>query len=184
VAEVALVADGRWNERGERALGANAPRVRGDEGAALIEFAILLPFLSILVFGTIDLARAYQFQNRLTNAAREGAAFAQFRPLYVGTTGAPNSCNSGENIAGRVLREDPDLVLHPTEPLVVERKEGDTDALTPYTGCPAGIVFDSANNDEVVVTVRSEFDVLTPLIAVFVGETIDMEGQAEAVVQG
>ncbi|SDT97865.1 TadE/TadG family type IV pilus assembly protein [Desulfobacula phenolica] len=44
-----------------------------DEGAALIEFAIVLPLLLILIFGTIEFG-LYLFNTQvLTNAAREGA---------------------------------------------------------------------------------------------------------------
>src|SRR5207302_4290657 len=52
-------------------------RRRDESGVALVEFALVLPFVVIIALGTIDLGRAYQLQNRLKNAAREGAAFAQ-----------------------------------------------------------------------------------------------------------
>ena len=52
-------------------------RLRGtkgcDRGAALVEFAILLPVLLLLVCGIIDFGRALNAQITLTQAAREGA---------------------------------------------------------------------------------------------------------------
>ena len=39
----------------------------------MVEFAIIAPLLLLLVFGTIEFGRAYNAQNSLTHAAREGA---------------------------------------------------------------------------------------------------------------
>ena len=44
-----------------------------ESGAALVEFAIIMPLLLLLVFGIIEFGRAYNAQNSLTHAAREGA---------------------------------------------------------------------------------------------------------------
>lgn len=43
-----------------------------ERGAALVEFAIVLPLLVTLVFGIIEFGRAYNAQISLTHAAREG----------------------------------------------------------------------------------------------------------------
>ena len=43
-----------------------------DAGAAMVEFAIITPLLLMLVFGIIEFGRAYNTQNTLTHAAREG----------------------------------------------------------------------------------------------------------------
>ena len=48
-------------------------RLRGDGGAAAVEFALLLPFLALLVCGVIDLGRWFSAWNETKNAAREGA---------------------------------------------------------------------------------------------------------------
>jgi Flp pilus assembly protein TadG len=47
-----------------------------DRGAAVVEFALLLPLLLLLVFGIIDFGRALNAQITLTQAAREGARLA------------------------------------------------------------------------------------------------------------
>src|SRR5215469_16309154 len=44
-----------------------------DRGAAVVEFALLLPLLLLLLFGIIDFGRALNAQVTLTQAAREGA---------------------------------------------------------------------------------------------------------------
>jgi Flp pilus assembly protein TadG len=45
----------------------------GQKGAAAVEFAIILPLLVILVFGTIDFGVMFYNKQVLTNASREGA---------------------------------------------------------------------------------------------------------------
>jgi Flp pilus assembly protein TadG len=53
-----------------------------ERGAAAVEFALLLPVLLLIIFGTIDFGRALNAQITLTQAAREGARLAAL--------GAPN----------------------------------------------------------------------------------------------
>jgi Flp pilus assembly protein TadG len=77
--QATICGDGGPVAGGHRRVGGR-PRASGDGGAALVEFALVLPFLAILAFGTIDLGRAYQLRNRVTNAAREGAFYGQFHP--------------------------------------------------------------------------------------------------------
>jgi Flp pilus assembly protein TadG len=47
--------------------------LREQQGASMIEFAIVAPLLFLLVFGIIDFGRAFFLYNNLTNAARDGA---------------------------------------------------------------------------------------------------------------
>lgn len=51
-------------------------RLEGDRGVALIEVAMTLPVLLLVSVGIIEFGRAYQTQQVLTNAAREGARVA------------------------------------------------------------------------------------------------------------
>lgn len=44
-----------------------------DSGAVVVEFALILPFLLLLVFGIISFGAAYNTQIALQGAAREGA---------------------------------------------------------------------------------------------------------------
>ena len=52
----------------------------GSRGAALIEFALVLPFLFVVTFAMIDLSRAYYLKNLLRAAAREGCRVAAVLP--------------------------------------------------------------------------------------------------------
>jgi Flp pilus assembly protein TadG len=49
------------------------PRRRDERGAALVEFALVLPVLVLFVFGIVEFGRAYSARIQLTSAVREGA---------------------------------------------------------------------------------------------------------------
>jgi Flp pilus assembly protein TadG len=61
-----------WRARG---AGSQAPERAslGEAGQALVEVAIALPILLALLVGIFEFARAYNIQQVITNAAREGA---------------------------------------------------------------------------------------------------------------
>lgn len=168
--------------RPQGAVCPEAARLRGDDGTALAEFALLLPFLAILAFGTADLARAFQFQNRLENMAREGAAYAQFFPARVTSTGA---CVDPNNIPARARAEEPDLANRPEADIdvVVERLPGGTGTPVVVTGCDA-VAFSRSANDSVRTTVSGDFQILTPLVQAFTGDEVRMDAASEVVVQG
>jgi Flp pilus assembly protein TadG len=50
-----------------------ATHVKDDSGAAMVEFALILPILAMLLMGIIEFGRAYNMQITLQAAAREGA---------------------------------------------------------------------------------------------------------------
>ncbi len=49
-------------------------------GQNILEFALVLPFLAIIVFGVLDLGRIFFATIGLTNAAREGARYLTMNP--------------------------------------------------------------------------------------------------------
>ncbi|WP_237493873.1 TadE/TadG family type IV pilus assembly protein [Modestobacter sp. L9-4] len=51
----------------------SAARLRGERGAAAVEFALVVPLLLVILLGIIAASQAFQTQARLTAAAREGA---------------------------------------------------------------------------------------------------------------
>jgi hypothetical protein len=46
------------------------------EGAQLLEFALVLPFILVMAIGIVDFSRAYTVKQKLNNAARDGARVA------------------------------------------------------------------------------------------------------------
>jgi Flp pilus assembly protein TadG len=51
-------------------------RLRDDSGAALVEFALILPVFALLLFGALDLGKAYNYWIDETQLAHEGARYA------------------------------------------------------------------------------------------------------------
>lgn len=143
-------------------------RRRADQrGAALVEFALVLPLLALLVLGTVDLGRAFRLRTRLENAAREGSAYAQWYPNRV-------RCADHDDVESRVAAEDASSSGYEVE----VRSAGSV-----VTGCaaPGGGIGPGAS---VTVEVRSGFDVVTPLVGAVVGDRIVVRGRSDVVVQG
>jgi Flp pilus assembly protein TadG len=136
---------------------------------ALVEFALLLPFVALLVFGTIDLGRGFSQQNRLKNASREGASWAQLHPTRV--SGCP--VGSSPTIEQVVNGEDAGLAG-----MTVSVR---TLAGASITGCetfgtlPAGTTL--------VVEVSDQFDVLAPFIGIVTGDPITQRANTKIEVQ-
>ena len=64
-------------------------------GAAMVEFAIILPLLVMLLFGIIEFGRAFNANISLTHAAREGVReYAITQDAAAGTTAAKNAATS------------------------------------------------------------------------------------------
>ena len=49
--------------------------VRERKGAVIVEFALVVPFLFLIVFGIIDFSRAYAQLNNINSSLREGARY-------------------------------------------------------------------------------------------------------------
>jgi hypothetical protein len=72
-------------------------RLRNQRGQALLETAITLPIILLVSVGIFEFGRAYQVQQVLTNAAREGARVAVLPGITdaVVTTTVRNYLTSG-----------------------------------------------------------------------------------------
>lgn len=145
------------------------PRGR-ERGAALVELALVAPVLALFAVGVVDLGRAYQLKARLTNAAREGAVFAQYFPSRVDSTG--QACADPGNIT-----------------FAVRNEAGQGDAFSvavrtaggmPITGCERSTV---AGGSSVVVSASTPFDVMSPVAAAVVGTRLTLRADVEVVVQ-
>ena len=81
--------------------------MKQDDGAALVEFAIVLSLLMLILFGIIEFGRAYNAQVTLTHASREGV-----RVLAI--TGDADAAAVATRQAADTL--DPDLMDIDTAP--------------------------------------------------------------------
>lgn len=71
-------------------------RTEGNErGAALVEFALILPLLAMITFGMLTAGIAFNRKMDLTHAAREGSRFGATLAVNTCTTGTP--CGTATN---------------------------------------------------------------------------------------
>jgi len=145
----------------ERRAGGRGRRLGGDGGAALIEFALILPILAVLAFGTIDLGRSYELKNAVTNMAREGA--------FVTMT---NACDPSK-VVDAAKNENAQLSGKVTVSVV----QGSSATGTPFsceTAPPSG--------SQITTVVTTQMKVITPLVAAIVGNEVTITGTATVVV--
>lgn len=140
-----------------------------------MELALIAPIMVLLVFGVLDLGRAYRMQIRLEGAAREGAVYAQLRPNRVDCGATP------DDITSHVLAEDAGIATMPGQVTAVFVEDLSGAVVVPVTGC-AGSEGTAGRRQRVQVSAR--FDVLTPIVAGVVGDSIRISGSADIEVQG
>ena len=150
--------------------GPASPRLHGDDGAALMEFALVLPFLATVVFGALDLGRAFVLKAQLTNMAREGAFHAQFHPFDVSTPCSP-SISEVVQKADASLANVTVTVFDGTGAAVVNR----------FTNGACGV---AAPGTRRVVRVTSPLRVQTPFVGALVGDVVLVRSEIDVVVQG
>jgi Flp pilus assembly protein TadG len=71
---------------------------RARHGQAAAEFALVIPFLALLVMGAVDFARVFYSYQAIINAAREGARYCALNP---GNAAGTRTRVQGE-LAGKV----------------------------------------------------------------------------------
>jgi Flp pilus assembly protein TadG len=78
---------------------------RARRGAALVEAALVLPVVLMFLFGILEYGRYVMMRQVLTNAAREGARYAQIhtQPLTVGSTTSGNTTTDVTNRINQAL---------------------------------------------------------------------------------
>jgi len=138
-----------------------------------VELAISSIAMLILVFGVIDLGRAYFTWQSVKNSAREGAAFAERNPLAQKPHGG--KCTDPDNIEYRARTEQGSENTDYTvtvSPAVHDGCEQPGDSQTIQPGAT------------VTVRVTAPFRVLTPIVAAFTGSTVTIGASQSVVFQG
>ncbi len=151
-----------------------ARRAGDDRGSSILELALVAPVMILIVMGVLDLARGYQMQIRMENAAREGAAYAQLYPSRV-------ECADGEDVVSRVTGEEAGVDSSPDFRVQVVTEDADGNLTVPVTGCDSD---PAVAGERIKVTVSATFDILTPMVERVVGDAIAISGSAEIAVQG
>lgn len=157
-------------------------------GTAIVEMALILPFLTTLVFGAIDLGRMAKFQNRMSNAAREAASVIQMLPTSVdsGCRGTRNATDRAEADSGLDMSST-GVPYRLTVALKVTPSADHPDGLIAYTGCTTAtaggnpLVIDPG--DHVVVTIEGDVKIIGPY-RWGTGDAAHLKRSTEVVVQG
>ena len=78
-------------------MASNLRRLKGEQGNALVEFALALTVLLTLLFGIIDIGRALYAYNWLYNGARQATRWAMVRGAFCDShlPGCPNGADGG-----------------------------------------------------------------------------------------
>lgn len=154
-------------------------RRRSERGVAIVELALVILPLTLVVFTAIDLGRLAQYQNRVTNSAREGVATLGVHPGWV-TSG----CGQDRNAVDRARNQNLDIASMPSYTVKAYKGAGPFTPANEITGCtdgfPTGVV--AGSKVSVVVSVRVSNN--SPLSAPFIGSTTVIERSATATVQG
>lgn len=78
--------------------------IKQQQGQSLVEFALLVPMLVVILFGTVEFGRLWMTMNVLTGAAREGARVAAVTaPNTAQVQTAVNNVLTGANITGATV---------------------------------------------------------------------------------
>jgi Flp pilus assembly protein TadG len=102
-------------------------RLRDDEGASAVEFALVVPLLVLIVFGIINFGFVFSQQNSLNTAVREGARRAVVNESFAGSTASanPRTC---DGIITSVKNQLSGLALNPADVQVRVSQSGYTNA--------------------------------------------------------
>ena len=95
------------HERRPRPRGPLRAFRRDERGTALVEFALIAPFLFLLLFGIIDFGRALNYYNQVTQLAGQGARAAAVNRNPDGT--AVTSGSSIQNQLATTYTAQPEL---------------------------------------------------------------------------
>lgn len=95
----------------------------GESGQALAEIAIALPLLLLMLIGIWEFARAYQIQQVVVNAAREGARIVVLPEASGGTVDSATNVVNRYLASGSVPCDDCVTITNETDPSL---PEGDT----------------------------------------------------------
>jgi Flp pilus assembly protein TadG len=123
-------------------------RMKSERGAAIVEFALVIPILLMLVVGIFEFGRMYYIQTTLSMAARQGARILALNPGAGGVAAARSATKSAALDLGLA--------------------DGEI-AISPSGGCP------TTGTTEITSTVTISHP--TAFITGMFGTTIDLHGK-------
>ncbi len=124
-------------------------RLTRSDGAAAVEFAILLPFLVLIVFGMIDFGRAFTTRSNLQEAVQEGSIYGVYNPTDV----AGIRSRVVESTTSPAIDSGDVVVSCPTADTLAVSLTYDLNLITPIIGSIVG--------DPLTMRIESSGDVLS-----------------------
>jgi hypothetical protein len=124
---------------------------RGERGQSLAEFAIIVPILTILVFGVIDFGMALRSYIAVTQSTREGARYgAVGGPAGAFTSGGSGQCdgNTTNTVVGKTCATMKGLNMANINSVSVDYPDGQT------------------GGNSIVVATEYEYEFVTPVGAI------------------
>lgn len=139
----------------------NGPPAHGQKGAAVVEFAVVLPLLLLILFGIIEFSFLLYDKAMLTNASREGAR--------VGIVHIPNRADNVTTLEDRIEATVADYCKGY---LISFDKDSTLNVTSTWTdGNDANTTrYDSGDSLQVNVTYNFRFLVFSNLLSLFGGD--------------
>jgi Flp pilus assembly protein TadG len=150
---------------------------RGDRGASLVEFALVVPLLTLFVFGIVQFGLAYDMKQSINSAAREGARMAAIPDednVTYGTIRARVDSSFASLASGTVDDVEVQVVRAANPSAILRTCTGS--GCTPATTPPAASPCSGLPGETVVVTVTERHDITIPFYGV---RRVDLVGRGE-----
>jgi Flp pilus assembly protein TadG len=136
--------------------GTGSRRLRGDRGAEVVEFAIIVPIVLVIFAAIINFGFMLNAQVTVTQAAREGARIAALNPCSSNPCSATDDATVDGIVKPKTEDAAPGLTI--------------TDAQVDVTGCAAG----ADQTTDAVVIVDYTVNLAAPLLT----QTVHVRGKA------
>ena len=169
-----------------------APRrpSRRFRGQSLVEFALILPFFLLVLFGLVDMGRAVYLNSTLSQAAREAARLVSVEASWVGSTDPSCGTNGGPvcpadiNVLRAHALDAANRMMEPFGAIAAADFHLSCDATTPPSGewsSPPRACTSRAPSNLASVRVEMSFEPVTPVISQILG-LIPLSGSATMVI--
>ena len=159
-------------------------RKSGDRGASLVEFALVLPVLTLFLFGIVQFGIVYDRQQSINSGAREGARLGALDITTMDDISRSVLASYGASAAAG---EDPTITVSDSTPAVIGTRSPDGSYLISGTSTHSGSPAREDDNtlmpcgrdspsDFIHVTVSTPYDITIPFFGV---QTVDVDAEAE-----
>jgi len=122
--------------------------IKQEDGAAMVEFALVITILLLIVFGIIEFGRIFNAQLTVTHAAREGARVGVVTPVTSRDTVIKNTV---KDRAASITLTDANIVIDPVA---------------------------ASTGESMTVTVNYNVDLVAPFISAILPDPFPVHGQA------